>query len=607
MDAFWICPVGHHYPARISHRNAGHGCPYCSGRKAIPGENDLETLYPKIAEEWDYPLNNPLTPKDVKPMSSISAYWKCYKGHVYTAAIQSRVSGRGCPYCSNKRVLKGFNDLETLAPDLAKQWDYDTNTLLPSEVTIGSGKRIIWKCAEGHSYPATVAQRRRGHGCPYCTNKKVLVGYNDLKSKFPEIAAEWDYEKNGDQTPEQFVYGSGAKVWWKCKRGHEWKVPIVSRTRDGNGCRICSSSKSTSFPEKALYYYIKRSFPEAQCNFKSKTIQSKELDVYLPSFNIGVEYDGDLWHSDATRDIEKNGICSKAGITLIRIREPDCPPLDGVSIDYQMKNHSTAEYNAGIRFALKTLQELTGTSVLLDVSIDRDFSDISELREQEEVNNSLAVVNPSLAKEWHPVKNKGLQPTQVAANSGMKAWWIDKYGHEWPAVVASRNAGNCGCSICRGLRVLIGFNDLESNYPQIAAEWNYDKNDGLLPSEVTSKSGKQIWWKCPKGHEYRRSIIERTAKGHGCPYCSNHKVLVGYNDLQTTHPELASEWLYEKNGDLKPTDVTAGKSIKVWWKCKTCGREWEAYISNRSRGAGCSSCSHKKGDKNEIDPFGQWY
>ena len=137
--------------------------------------------------------------------------------------------------------------------------------------------------------------------------------------------------------------------------------------------------------------------------------------------------------------------------------------------------------------------------------------------------------------------------------------------------------------------------------PDIAAQWDYEKNYPLKPENFfVGSSRKKFWWKCPKGHEYQRSIIERTAKGHGCPYCSNHKILVGYNDLQTTHPELASEWLYEKNGELKPTDVTAGKAMKVWWKCKTCGREWEAYISNRSRGAGCSSCSHKRKQMNNC-------
>ena len=593
LDASWICHVGHHYSARIAHRNAGHGCPYCSGRKAIPRETDLETLYPQIANEWDYKANGILIPQNVRPGSNIVVSWRCNRGHTYSASIVSRIGGRGCPYCANKIVLKGFNDLETTDPELAKEWDYERNTILPTEVTFGSGKRIFWKCSEKHSYPATVSERRRGRGCPYCSNKKVLVGYNDLRTRFPKIAAEWNYEKNGDLKPEMYVYGSGASVWWKCIKGHEWKVPIVSRTRDGNGCKICNNAKSSSFYEKALYYYIKKQFPNAESNYKTKLLKKRELDVFLPDYNIGLEYDGDIWHRDASRDIEKNEMCKSAGITLIRIREPECPPLNGQSIDYQMKNHSTWEYEEGIKFAIQTIQNLTKVKGIFDVSIDRDFSDISQLIEHEEATNSLAAVNPALASEWHPTKNQGLLPTQIAANSGAKVWWKGLCGHEWTAVVASRNAGKCGCPVCRGLRVLAGFNDLESQYPSIASEWDYQKNEALLPSEVTPGSSKNVWWKCQKGHSYSCRVVSRTAKKCGCPYCSNQRLLVGYNDLQTTHPKLASEWLYEKNGELKPTDVFAGSSRKVWWKCKTCGREWEAYISNRSRGSGCSHCSHK--------------
>ena len=593
-DAFWICPKGHHYSARISHRNAGHGCPYCSGRKAIPGETDFETLFPEIAQEWDYASNYPLTPKDVKPKSSKYVKWKCSRGHIYSATVSHRIEGNGCPYCANKKVLKGFNDLETTDPSLAKQWDYQNNTSLPSEVTYGSGKQFFWKCSNGHSYRATVDARRRGRGCPYCSNKKVLLGYNDLKTVFPEIAAEWDYDRNGDRTPEMYVYGSGEKVWWKCKKGHEWKVPIINRTRDGDGCKICSSAKSTSFSEKALYYYVKKAFPEAQSNYKSSKIARRELDIFLPDYDIGVEYDGDIWHKDSLRDIEKNKICVASGITLIRVREPDCPMLDGQSIDFQMKNHSSEEFNSGIVFVLTTLQSLTGEKVAINVSIDRDFGDITALMEQQEVENSLAQVNPVLAQEWHPTKNKLLLPSQIAANSGIKVWWKGTCGHEWPATVASRNAGKCGCPVCRGLKILPGVNDLKTQFPHIAAEWNYEKNGSLLPSEVAPKGNKYVWWKCPKGHDYQCLIINRTRKGYGCPYCSNHKVLPGFNDLQTTHPELAGEWLQEKNGTLHPTDVTAGSHLKVWWKCKACGREWLAYISNRSRGSGCRSCSQKK-------------
>ena len=135
-----------------------------------------------------------------------------------------------------------------------------------------------------------------------------------------------------------------------------------------------------------------------------------------------------------------------------------------------------------------------------------------------------------------------------------------------------------------------GFNDLATVRPDIASEWNDSKNQDLKPNEVTSHSGKKVWWKCLKGHEWQATIASRT-DGCGCPICSNRKVKKGYNDLETLYPELAKEWHPDKNDALKPSQITPGSSIKVWWKCPQ-GHEWIAPISNRSHGANCPKCSH---------------
>ena len=124
------------------------------------------------------------------------------------------------------------------------------------------------------------------------------------------------------------------------------------------------------------------------------------------------------------------------------------------------------------------------------------------------------------------------------------------------------------------------------------------KNDGLTPSDVLPNSNKKVWWKCSHGHEWQAVICYRN-KGIGCPYCAGQKVLKGYNDLQTINPVLATEWHYEKNNDLRPTDVTANSGQKVWWKCKK-GHEWQAVIQNRTNGRGCPYC-YKEKRKRKIE------
>ncbi|MBR2056827.1 MAG: zinc-ribbon domain-containing protein, partial [Clostridia bacterium] len=132
------------------------------------------------------------------------------------------------------------------------------------------------------------------------------------------------------------------------------------------------------------------------------------------------------------------------------------------------------------------------------------------------------------------------------------------------------------------------YNDLATIYPQLVLEWNYNKNS-LLPHEIFPYSNKKVWWKCEKGHEWEDTPNHRVSRRNGCPYCSNHKLLEGYNDLTTTHPKLVDEWDYDKNGDLYPTKITFGSNKKIWWKCAR-GHEWQATVNSRSSGNNCPYC-----------------
>ena len=128
--------------------------------------------------------------------------------------------------------------------------------------------------------------------------------------------------------------------------------------------------------------------------------------------------------------------------------------------------------------------------------------------------------------------------------------------------------------------------------PEIAKEWNYEKNGNLKPEHFAANSHKKVWWKCSKGHEWQATIKDRN-NGNGCPYCSSKIVLKGFNDLQTVNPALAKEWNYERNNGLSPADVMPNSDKKVWWICSK-GHEWQALIGNRHKGNGCPQCAREK-------------
>lgn len=241
---WWICEKGHEWTANVGSRTRGNGCPYCSNKYVLRGLNDLQTLHPELAKEWDYEKNNDLTPDNVFANSNKRVWWKCNDGHSWKTSVALRTRmGSGCPVCAGQRPIQGVNDLATLYPGLAKEWDYDKNgELKPSDILPGSEKTIWWKCDKGHSYSAFPRSRTvLNTGCPVCINKKILVGYNDLATLHPELATEWNYDKNDGLLPTQVggTGGSHKKIWWKCSEGHEWEATLASRISLHTGCPFC--------------------------------------------------------------------------------------------------------------------------------------------------------------------------------------------------------------------------------------------------------------------------------------------------------------------------------------------------------------------------------
>ena len=200
-----------------------------------------------------------------------------------------------------------------------------------------------------------------------------------------------------------------------------------------------------------------------------------------------------------------------------------------------------------------------------------------------------------VANQWNYERNGSLSPTEIMPNSTLKAWWRCNKGHEWLAVIESRNKGN-GCPYCSGRYVIKGETDLQTVNSSLAKEWNYEKNNGLTPMDVLPNSHRKVWWICSKGHEWQAAISTRNG-GNKCPYCAGQKVLPGNNDLQTVNPILAQEWNYEKNNGLTPAYIMPNSHKQVWWVCNRCGNEYQTTVKDRNRGRICPECAKEKRKK----------
>lgn len=476
------------------------------------------------------------------------SYCKCICdcGNTRVVAMNSLVSG-STKSCGCAKKTKG------LLKDNAKlmlEYDSDKNSDIDiTKLTGRSDKKVWWKCNTcGNSWLAKVSSRNRKtgvSGCPYCSGNRAIIGFNDLLSRKPDIAIEWNYGKNEGMTnaygddvskPEFVKATSSVSVWWKCANGHEWKTKISNRVIHNSGCPVCNKVKVNSFCEQALFYYIKKTFPDA---INDDYTIGMELDVYIPSRRIGIEYDGEVWHKSHYKtelDNKKNQLCIDNGIEMIRIREPKLDMIDGCKAFIRRDSSTNKSLNEVIRSVLEYL--VPNNDIVVDV--DSDTVVIWEQYITKQKDNSILVHNPSLAMEWHPTKNGTLTPDKVSYGSRHKVWWLGKCGHEWQ----------------------------------------------MAPNDRTQREyvDKRGWRHKPQG----------------CPFCSGERVLKGFNDICTTNEEVVKEWHPTYNEGIKPQSYSAGSTKKVWWLCKNCRNEWQATIcsrcanTKRRKPTGCPACFERK-------------
>ena len=239
IKAGWICIKGHRWKAEIRSRFNGTGCPYCSGRYAIPGETDLKTVNPELAAQWDMGRNDGLMPEDVTAFSNRKVWWTCKKGHHWQASVAKRSMGKMCPYCGHKRADEK-NNLAVYFPKIAAEWDKERNARKASDILPYSNAYAWWICRKGHSWRATVNSRTRKtrpNGCPYCSGRAVIAGETDLATTDPKLAEEWNNDRNLI-TPDQISRFSHKKVYWNCPKGHVYKMMVANRSL-GKACPIC--------------------------------------------------------------------------------------------------------------------------------------------------------------------------------------------------------------------------------------------------------------------------------------------------------------------------------------------------------------------------------
>ena len=662
----------------------GHGCPKCAGNahKSIEQFRDeLKARRNDVSVIGEYKNAN----------CKIQA--RCNIHNIDWMITPSKLlAGGKCPICakdttSRKRIQKFIDKNGSFAdhfPKLLEEWNYDENRkrqLEPNNLTIKSNRKASWICKKcGYIYDATISNRSNGTGCPVCAGRIVIQGINDLFTVAPKLEEEWDYEENEKHSifPSKISKGSSQDAHWRCSFcGNKWTAKIYSRIA-GAGCPKCAMEERTSLPEQTIFFYLRQIDKDIINTYQPDWIKPSEIDIYLPSYRLGIEYDGDGFHKNAKKDEKKDDLCEAHGIKLLHVREPNCPKMREGSLVYVRPNKLENQLNDMIRAIVSIINGIYNSGLIINPDFVTDRNIILQQYLTKLKANSIAMVSEAML-DWDWEKNEGINPELISKGSNKKVWWkchicgnesfgqvadhqthrcslcrrvtqkskyrkiiidsgkkdvqfimpelaeewfaslnngsqISEYSYQsgkkvtwkckkcnyvWKSTIANRVNGQ-GCPNCAGKVLINGKNDLRTRFPLVAKQWIECLDDPTkTPDSVMPGSNRKVRWRCQicKG-EWIVSVNARTRNNvaHGCPYCLNEKVLSGFNDLQSISPEIALEWDYEKNIGQTPEKMLNKSTNKVWWKCMKCGHSWRAVVASRTgkQHSGCPECAKNR-------------
>ena len=521
----WKCnKCNYSWPATIGSRTKGNGCPACGGK--VPTEtNNLAVKFPHLLSDWDY-VKNKKPPTEYLPSSNKYAHWNCSRGHSYRAQISNRtIGGNGCLRCKSKiskRQLKIYSELKYIFPNTllnVKKNGYECDIFIEKyniaieydgyyyhkyreehdkEKTINLsqkgikvirlrekglnliGKNDITTRVNGNDFSLIIkilesilnitelSEKDKNKIKNYVNGGKILNNglYDQLVSQFklplqgrsltevmPELIKEWD--KNKNNIDPKYIYAHDKnKYWWTCKVcKFSYLASPDSRVRSKN-------SKSSGCPK---------------CSGKIVDYDNS-LQVLFP--HIASSWhpikNGNLTPLDFTPYSEKKvwWICSKK-------KEHEWEAI--------IKNRTRG---TGCRFC-------TGR-----------YTDPAR---------SLAVMFPTISREWDKDKNYPFTPEQFMPRSNKSVFWICKScNHSWRAKIYNRTLGK-GCKKCKRKIATDNYN-LSILYPKLIREFDIKINGNINPETILPKSNKIFNWKCIKGHFWKARVSDRT-RGTQCPIC----------------------------------------------------------------------------------------
>lgn len=434
--------------------------------------------------------------------------------HIWETKPNTLLQGHGCPVCARKTA---YTKTRKNNCDFIKELSSVLPSVVPCEEYKNALSYIKCRCRVcGYEWQSKPNWLLSGHGCPRCGHEKggssIRLSDQEFKAKLLAV--------NPHITPLEEYVLSNKPIKCKCQVcGNEWNT-TPNRLLQGGGCPKCNRIFQTSFPEQAVFYFIKNEFEDAINGYK---LDNSEIDIYIPSKRIGIEYDGKHWHSGSyseTKEKNKYFLLKNSDILLIRIKEEPiisneafCDKL----FSYVVQHNSYNNLNRTIEDVLSFI----GINISVDVE-----SELYAIQEQYYIykkNHSLALTYPECVEEWYQEKNGNITPYMVSIGSSTKYWWkCRRCGYIWKTSPSSRIKNNFGCSNCYG-------NAPKTN-EQFLAELKLINKD-IEPQEEYKGSDVKILCKCKICDHTWMVTPSKLLNKRGCPQCYAKKRMRSQEDF----------------------------------------------------------------------------
>lgn len=594
QKVWWICGNGHEWKAVINSRTQGMGCPYCAGQRPTQDRN-FAVKFPELVNEWDFEKNQSIRPENCSPRSKNKVWWICEKRHSWQATISNRTRKwkSTCPFCRNRK-LGADNSLAKIRPDIAKEWHPDKNApLTPNDVVAGGTKIYWWVCKHGHDWQASIGRRVfAGSGCSKCsiqTSRIEIAVYAEMIALFESVTwrdkiagCECDIylKESGIGIEIDGVYWHSRKPELELRKSKVFESAglLLFRLREKGLHALSERDVTFKFSDKE-FEVVSRLVRSLLSHAKLTDTQRKKLQSYIEG--------GGLINEKVYRQLVANLPAPPLDQSLA-VKHPEVAKEWAYDLNAPLSpEHFRSQANKNVWWRCDkahtwktSINNRVGQGTGCPACPRKSTPVVT-------AENNLAFVFPDLAREWHQDKNEGLHPDRIRPKSNQKFWWRCAKGHEWQAAASSRAAGS-GCPFCYG-RFATRDNSLAGKYPELLQEWDYERNGGLSPFEITARTKKKVWWRCSDGHSWQTGTYQRTKLKAICPECLKARPrakLKKYTIVEMGNIAAG------KGGKCLSTEYKSFE-VKLRWQCRD-GHEWEARPHNIVKNhSWCPVCARK--------------